>query len=173
MSDVKETLNSLAGQMGMIMTILTESGGELTTELEAIFDTVSQQLTEKADSYAYVLDKLEHEAAFYKAKADQFAKVSKGLLNVQDRMKQAIKVAMAQMGTDEVKGSDFRFKLSNSQPKLVIDELTLPVEYTITKAITEPNKPIIREMLESGLKIPGAALEPVQTLRKYVAKGTK
>ena len=57
-------------------------------------------------------------------------------------------------------------------PKLVIDELTLPMDYQQQKITYTPDKAKIKADLEAGHQVTGAALEEVFALRKYAARKT-
>lgn len=163
---VNKSLPMIVAELSVVMNAIVENGGELSPELETMFDNLGSQLSTKADGYAYFMEKLEHEADFWKEKANSYLKVSKSCANLKDRLNNSIKLAMRQLGTDEVKGDDVRFKLSKLPPKLVLDE-SLPSSYKM--AVTEyvPDKDRIKHDLEIGLEVPGATLEPVWSLRKY------
>jgi hypothetical protein len=166
----KKTLVTLASNMGAILAELGEAGGELSPKIEAMLDDVGKDLAQKTDSYVMVMDKLEAESEFWKAKADAFTKVARGCANVVQQMKDRIKMAIVLTGEDEVRGGDFRFKLSPSQPRLTIDERELPEEWLMVVTTKVPDKERIRMALDAGEEIPGAALEQTKTLRKYVNK---
>lgn len=165
----RQSLGDLVTGFSHILERIAEAGGELTPELEALFDQVGGDLQVKADSYAFVMDKLEAEAEFWKARADSFARVSKSCDRLRDRMKDAIKAAMVQLKRDEIEGVDFRFKLStSSRPKLVLDEAILPAAWKMPVTELVPDKERIVTALDSGEAVPGARYEEVKSLRKYV-----
>lgn len=165
----RQSLGDLVTGFSHILEKIAEAGGELTPELEALFDQIGGDLQIKADSYAFVMDKLEAEAEFWKARADSFARVSKSCDRLRDRMKDAIKAAMVQLKRDEIEGVDFRFKLSSSsRPKLVLDEQLLPASWKMPVTELVPDKKRIVTALDSGEQVPGARYEEVKSLRKYV-----
>ncbi len=166
MSDNK-SLPAIVAEMSLILNQIVEAGGELSPELETAFDNLGSQIQTKADGYAFFMDRLDNEADYWKAKADQLIKVSRSCANLKERLNNSIKLAMRQLDTDEVKGTDMRFKLSKLAPKLVLEESALPAEYTMIVQTTKPDKDRIKADLENKVEIPGATLEPVYSLRKY------
>lgn len=163
-----KSLVAVAAEMGEILNQLAENGGELSEVLEQAFDLTGEQLVEKADKYALFMERLDNEADFWKAKADSYAKVSKSCKALKERLNNNIKVAMQLMQTDEVCGSETRFKLSRLAPKLVIDEVTLPQTWKMQVTEWVVDKAKIKEAVELGTEIPGVAQEDSYSLRKYV-----
>lgn len=166
----KKTLVTLASNMGTILAEIMEAGGELSPKIEAMLADVGTDLARKTDSYVMVMDKLESEEEFWKKKAEAFAAVAKGCARVREQMKERIKMAVELTGEDEVRGDDFRFKLSPSAPKLIIDPIALPAEYTMVVTTRTPDNQRIKAALEAGTEIAGAKLQPTKSLRKYVNK---
>lgn len=152
---------------------LIESGGEISTELEAVFDDIGTQLATKVDSYSAIIDRLDVEAEFFKSRADAYLKVSKSCKALKDRLNTNIKAAMVMMDTDEIKGEEMRFKLSKLAPKIVIDEAALPSNFKMVVTETVPDKSLIKDAVEAGEEIPGVTREEVFSLRKYLNRGAK
>lgn len=168
METQKNSLPVIVAEMSGILSQIVEAGGELTPELEAAFDNVGSQIKVKADSYAFLIDKLEAESDFWKAKAESFSKVAKSCKSLRDRLSDSIKTAMVELDMPEVEGEDFRFKLSRTAPRLVLNEEALPKEYLMQVTTYTPDKDRIKAALTDGAKIPGAALEGGFSVRKYV-----
>lgn len=168
--ETKKTLVSLSANMGTILAEIAEAGGELSPKLEAMLDEIGKDLARKTDSYVMVLDKLEAEEEFWKAKADAFSRVAKGCAAIREKMRDRIRTAIELTGEAEVRGDDFRFKLTDSKPRLVIEEPYLPEQWWMVVTEEHPDKDRIRAELEAGGTIPGARLEEVKSLRKYVNK---
>lgn len=167
---MSESLPAIVSQMSEIMNQIIENGGELSPVLEQAFDDVGSQLQTKADSYAFFMERLDTEADFWKQKAESYLKVSRSCAALKARLNENIKFAMRTLNTDEVKGGDVRFKLSKLAPKLVMDEARLPSEYKMIVTTTVPDKERIKHDIGVGIKIEGAALEDVFSLRKYANK---
>lgn len=167
------TLPELVAQAAIIEQKVIEAGGELTPEIEALLESVGQDLQAKTDGYCFFMERLDAQAEYWKTKADAFAKVSKSCKSLKERLNDRIKEAMKQMGLDEIQGTDMRFKLTASAPKLVVDDALLPKDYLM--AVTEyvPDKERIKEDLKNKCEIPGAQFEDVFALRKYPNRKTK
>lgn len=165
---MSQNLQVMVLEFNNIVSAIAEAGGELTPELEAAFDGMGAQIQVKADSYAFVMDRLDAEAEFWKKRAEQFSRVAKSCKNLKERLNDSIKMAMKQLGTDEVHGVDMRFKLTRMAPKLVIQESLLPSEYKMVVTETVPDKERIKADLANKCEVPGAVMEEVLALRKYV-----
>lgn len=170
MSEEKKTLFDLVAQTNSITQTLIERGGELDADLEKIFDEVNLQLADKVDSYAGVMERMDTEASYWKAKADMYSKIAKAHAAVKDRLKDRIKSAMTAMGKDEVLGNDIRFKLAKAQPALIIEDSVLPAEFKMVVTTHVPDKERIKEALKEGFSVPGARLENSFSLRQYANK---
>lgn len=161
-------LLSLTAEAVEIYQTLVQSGGEITEELEKRLSEVQNTLTKKVDAYDWILKSLEADEEKFRARAEMFLKVAKGLKAYRERLKDNIKFAMTQLETTELNGLDVRFTLTKGQPALKIDEQALPGEF---KVVTfSPDKTKIKQALENGLEVPGASLEPSVQLRVYAVK---
>ena len=168
-----ETLPTLVTKSQSITNQIIENGGELTPELEEQLDNVTLDVGEKIDNYNFVMERIKIEETYWKSKADQMTRIARGCKNMRDRMKTSIKEAMKAMDTKEVEGFNYRFKLTNVKPKLIVDEAMLPVKYTKEVITHEANKERIREDLTEGIGVRGASLEQGHALRIYPNKGVK
>lgn len=158
----------LVMEMSEVLSKVIDNGGELTPELEALFDAAGVDLKTKTDSYAFFMDRLETEATFWKAKADDYAKVARSCKELRERLNDSIKGAMRMLETDEICGNDMRFKLARAAPKLVIEESKLPPSYLMQVVENVPDKTKIKADIEVGKEIPGVTQEDVYTLRKSI-----
>jgi hypothetical protein len=167
-----ESLPSLVSEALEITNAIIESGGEVTPELEARLNCNEVALAQKVDAYVMMSERLEQEEAYWKAKASEFSAIAKGFVQARERLKNNIKFAMNTLGTDEIHGGAYRYKLTKSAPKLVIqDEKQLPDEFMQTIVEKIPDKDKLLVALKDGFEIPGATLEDVQRLTPY--KNTK
>ncbi len=170
---MSESLRSLVLQSQLIEEQLVESGGELSEELERALTTLDVKLPAKVDGCAVALERLEMYEEYWKAKAKQFNAIAKGLSSARDRFKDYLKTQAEALGTTELVGNEVRFKISNSNPKLVVDQLNLSSEYLIEKVVVEADTERIKEDLKAGKVIEGAKLETSKSIRVYANKGAK
>lgn len=167
MSESKSLL-TIAQQVNSLETLLLESSGEITAEIESYLAVKDTQLPDKVDSYYFIMEKMENNEAYYKAQAEKFAAAAKTFKNARETLKERLKLAMREMSVDEISGHSFRFKLSNTKPKLIVeDEKLIPKEYFVQTISTTLEKDRLLEDLKIG-QIPGAKLEPSYSLRDYV-----
>lgn len=167
MSESKSLL-SIVDTATSIERLLLESGGELTSEVEAALEITETALPEKIDSYSLILDRFGSIEKFYKEKAEFYSRLSKQFGAAQDRLKDNLKLAMTKLGTDELVGFDVRFKLQNSNPSVVIEnDAAIDGKYKITETITKTDKKKLAEDLKAGFPVEGARLERGTSLRTY------
>lgn len=137
----------------------------------AFVDDLLKAIVQKVDACAVVLDRMAVSEEYWRSRAREAEAVGRSLSNAQTRLKNYIKDSMQISQTVDLHGDDYRFKLSESKPKLVIDETQLSSEWLRVVQITEPDKEKIEHALRGGEIITGARLEPVKSLRKYPNKG--
>jgi hypothetical protein len=77
---------------------------------------------------------------------------------------------MVELDKDELKGENYRFKLSNTKAALEYDESVLPDKYKIQTIVESVDKEMLRLDLENGLDVEGAFLKNSKVLRKYISK---
>ena len=171
MSNLK--LTEIVAQAASLESLLIESGGELTPDLEALLNEVEKNLTEKADGYSAVLARLEHAQAGWAEQAEKYQRVASSIGFLRSQLKERIKMAMIAMGRDEIRCGLVRFKLQKTNPSLVIDDKMLPLSYQIVETTYKPDKERIRSELKAGATIPGATLQSGQCLREYANKEDK
>ena len=163
-----QSLVVLAQKSAAIETLLIESGGELTPELEEALTVKEEQLPAKIDGYALFMERMEMVAEHYSERARFYEKFAKSAIAVADRLETNIKFAMETMGTTEILGNDVRFKIQNTAPSVVTEnEFEIPDEYKSSKQVVTIDKKKIAEVLKAGGTVPGARLNRGTTIRKY------
>lgn len=162
-----KSLVSIVNQAMDIERVLMESGGEITESIELALAVNSKELAEKVDGYHMVIERFEALETHYKSRSDFFKTISGQCKSVVNRLKDNIKFAMQEMGAEEIRGNDMRFKLSPTQGRLVIeDPEMIPVEFKTEIVETKIDEKSIKEALKSS-EVPGAKLEPGFSLRTY------
>lgn len=158
------SLIELAREAQHLLSLLEDSGGEITPELEYALELNRADLTTKAEAYAHLLDRIPAVATYWKQQRDQAAKVAQGLALLEERLKDHIKAGMLTMGVTKLEGESVKFSISPSKPALVVGDV--PPEYLITVTTLAPDKERIRADLEAGIEVPGAELVQGVTLRR-------
>lgn len=162
-------LIELAREAQHLLSMLEDSGGEITPELEYALEINRADLAVKADAYAHVLDRIPALVTYWKDQRDQAARVVRGLDALEERIKNRIKEGMLAMGATKLEGGSVKFSISPSKPALVIGDI--PSEYLMPVTTMVPDKERIRAELEAGATVPGAELRTGVTLRRSKRKG--
>jgi len=162
-----KSLATIVNEATRIEQLLIEGGGEENAELEQALAVSGAELQAKADSYSIIMERFSATEAHYKERAQFFLNIAKQCGNVQDRLKNNIKYAMQEMGVDEIRGEDVRFKLSATKGSLVIEDAEMvPVEFKTEVIETVIDKKKLKDAAEKG-EVPGARIEPGSSLRTY------
>lgn len=167
METKNDTLHSLLALSNEVGLKLLESGGEITPDIESHLQITEQQLPQKVDSYSFVLDRLDADAAFFQMLAEEYKEKAKHLKDAHQRLKDRLKDLMLHHGVMELKGERHKFKLSPSRSAIEIEnEALVPREFKIQVVTEKVNKEALREKLEKGESVPGVELRPTFSLRK-------
>lgn len=167
MSTENRSLISIVSETVAVEKMLIESGGELTPEIEAFLAVNAQELAEKVDAYDMVINRFKALEDFYGERAEFYYKISSQCLNTVARLKENIKRAMSELGVEEVKGNETRFKLVEGSGSLRIkDPEMVPVEFKEEITETVIKKSELKAALKSG-PVAGAELEFNPSLRIY------
>lgn len=174
MTEQAKTFQDLVHASARLESILIETGGEITPELEGLITELlelkSEALPAKVDGVVLMLDRLETIADEWDAKAQRVLKIAKGCYAARDRLKDYVKQSMQAAGITDLPGNDYRLKLSKAKPRLVIDEEKLPSLYTMEVTSYVVDKETVRKALEDGTAVPGAQFVDSFTLRDYPNK---
>lgn len=164
------SLKDLVQESGRIAQTLIDNDGLLLEEIEKSLTENMSALPAKVDGCQAVIERLENEAEYWKAKSQEFANVAKSFENARERLREYIKTTMIANNIEEILGNDTRFALQHSKPKLVLNELLVPDVYKREAVTIIIDKEQIASDLKLGLKVEGAHLEEVYALRPYVNK---
>lgn len=165
---MSKSLLALTAEVAEIERKILENNGELTPEIEQMLDLSSGDLRAKVDAYKVILDAFEWRSAQFKSIKDQSAAAQKTFDNLRDRLKDNLKYCAKQIGTDDLRGNDWRFKISTSKPRVVYDDTPIPTYFCKEKVEYVPDRDAIESALRLGENVPGAALEQSESIRVYV-----
>lgn len=169
----ENTLLALVDVFNHLDQKLIESAGEMTPELETALAITEENMREKVDNYAYYIDHLESRAEYFKS-IEANARAARQIFeNQKERLRERLKFAMANLNRTDLEGDDFRYKLSPTKPRLVIDEKVLPDQYKVVTVTQVPDKDAIQKDLILGMKIEGCHFEESKALRRYVNSTSK
>lgn len=164
------TLNTRLDFYRQIEEILLENDGLITPELEKLIEEIDINVQEKVDAYMAVLDRNKVDAEFFTQRAEKFYNVAKGKKLTIDRIKDRLKNLMLEHGKNELLGTEERFLLKPTKPRLLVDEKFVPQNFFMEVKTIEPDKELIRQALEAGHAVSGCELQPSYSITKYVRK---
>lgn len=137
-----KTLYQLTGQMAEIENALEENGGELTPELEALWEETAESLPMKVDGYNQVIKNLKAYAKNLEEEIKRLQALKKTADNSVKRVTEHVIDSMQQHNLDKLEGEFCKMSLSTStstevdeavllQPYLArLDRLMLPAWIT-------------------------------------------
>lgn len=166
-------LTRVAADTQVLCAALSEVDGELTPILEAEFDFNTSQLAHTVDRAAMAVKQLELNEKFWREQARAYQAMAQRFAKAQDQLTNHIKSTMLRMNQRELCGVLHRYVLSESQPRLVIDESKLDSSYLMQETKLVPDKEGIRFDLMHGATVEGAQLEPSYALRPYLNSNDK
>lgn len=165
------TLVKRADDIVALNQLIAESGGEINSIIENWLTEVETSLSTKVDHYKFIQDQLDVQMESLKTEAAQLSSAAKTLERIKENLKDRIKFTMRKLDVAELKGTKYRYKLSASKPRLVIDAEKIPDALKIVVTEKVPDKERIRILMETGETVPGAQFEQGYTLNTYVTKG--
>jgi len=155
-------LNKIFNQF---MELVARREGEISEEEETALVTLEQSLITKADSCAFVLDKLEAEADFYKAQAERLMQFSRTCSNARERLKTRITEAVKISPDKYIRGDLISFQLKKNPPSLVVhDESKIPEKFIDTVITRKVDKAAIKQAIKQGEIIEGCEMVQGESL---------
>lgn len=119
------TLYQLTGQMKAIEDALEENGGELTPELEEVWEETSESLPMKIDGYNQVITNLNAYAKNLAEEIKRLQGLKKTAENSVKRVKEHLVDAMEAFGFTKLEGNYCKVSLSSSTATEVDEEILL------------------------------------------------
>jgi D-ribose pyranose/furanose isomerase RbsD len=161
----KTTLHEIVSKVSDITAQIVEANGEISPDVENQLIEIDLSLARKIDSYSVVMERLESEADYWDKKAKMMKAIADSHYKLREKLRERIKEAMIAMEKTEIRGSDVRFKLCKTQPRLVVNEGELPLNYK--RVVLEIDKEKIKADLKNQVEVPGASLQESFALRTF------
>lgn len=165
-----KSLIQISSEFNQVQRMVMESGGELTPQIERLFDIIELEKKDKLDAYDYVIGQCKSQSEFFRKKADEYLKVAKTYDRIERKLLDRIKEFMLKTGQNIVEGFSIVFKLVPCRERLIIDEALLPNEYKMQVTAWVEDKEKIDNALCSGKDVPGAYKEGGFALRKSIRR---
>jgi hypothetical protein len=159
------SLFDLNQMFNQFMELVARREGEISEDEEQNLVVLEQSLLAKADSCAFVLDKLGAEADFYKAQAERLMAFSKVCANAQERLKGRITEAVKLSPDKYIRGDLISFQLKKNPPSVVVlDESKIPEKFIETVVTRRVDKVAIKSAIKSGETVEGCELAQGESL---------
>ena len=123
----------------------------------------SNEFEEKVENTAKVIKNKEASKKLIKEEIDRLTARYKSLDNDVVWLKKSMQEAFEITGHEKVKGLLFTVYMGKNQPSVIVDEDLLPKKYFVIAK--KPDKNAIKELLNAGKKVKGAALQESRSLR--------
>lgn len=160
--DIMVTIDDLERR---IEEILESNGGEVTEEVDVLFDELAASELEgsgKLDRYAWVMRRLLGEAEIIKERAAALYARGKTKENTVDRMKRRVQIYLDARGITKVEGDDWTVSVQNNGgllPLILAEGVDMrDVPGRFQKHIVDFDKDAIRTALGAGEELPFASL---------------
>lgn len=160
------SINTLAHDAQALLSLIEDSGGELTPEIEQALAENMRDIETKVDHYAHVFDRIPGILEYWRKQREDADRVIQGLKNLESKLNSRIKEAMTQLGRTTLEGETTKFTLSKAKAALLLVESEVPQNYFTVETVIAADKERIRADLTSGIDVPGASLVPSYALRK-------
>jgi hypothetical protein len=158
------SLYNIKTELAELLDAMTTDGA-FDAETEAALAEHAQALVEafdaKADAYAALIRVAETRAAARREEVERMKRLVADDEALADRLKRMLMDAMTATGKTKVETERFRLSVKKNGgkiPVIITDEAALPVDFKVPKVTEVIDKDGIREALESGNQVPGAAL---------------
>lgn len=115
--------------------------------------SLKQQLKEKVENYAGLIQHLEGLAEIRKKEADRLARLAKTTEVKADRLREALKNGLKYVNVEKVVTNRYEVSIRKNggkTPLVITEENIIPDEWKKTKTVVELDKDKIREALEGG-----------------------
>lgn len=147
---------------------LYESGGELTPEIQVALDLVTEKTVQKVDAYGHIMDRLEVESAFLSEKIKQLQDLQGKIEKARDGLEFLMTQALNTTDDKTLQGNEYKFKLSPTAGRTIVDETLLPIAYCKFEVLKTIDRARIKSELKDGRQVPGCSIEPGWSFRKTI-----
>lgn len=154
------TLPELLKISDELTSLLLDSGGELTEELETKLNDLESNLLKKFDAYAQVIEQIKTQKEFALTRLKEWEQVISRCESSIEFLTARLKTALIMQNKEAVHGMEYTVKLQENPPKVIIqDESLLPGKYLTTETTTKISKRDILNDIKAGNQVPGADIE--------------
>lgn len=153
-----KTLMQIMNDSSNLMFELVESGGEITPEIEEKIASNAMMLSDKLDTYGFVIEAFKQRQAYALERMKQWERIISLCENALDNLNGRVLEALSSTETREVHGKEFSFKIVLNPVSIVVDdESKVPGQFIISeiKESHRVDKTTIKKAIASGEQVPG------------------
>jgi hypothetical protein len=151
---MNKPLGLILQEKALLEAELEESHGEITGELDALWENNQMEFAEKVDSYAWVLKHLDSVIVNIRDRKQKADRIIKAVTNQQKRIKARLHHYCDQVG-GPLRGNEYSFHPRMSVKREVNINKVEPDKLRITVTIMKDQYLLLRKVLdESGVAIP-------------------
>lgn len=148
-----------------LITLLEESGGNLTPEIEQALQLTNEEFESKAVSYAYVVKGFEDTIQTIDNEIERLLTLKEKAVKRSELFKKNLSDAMQQFGIEKIKTATLSLSFRKSESVEITDASQVPLSCIEEKVIKTISKTKIKEAIKKGMTVPGAQLVTNQNLQ--------
>lgn len=152
------TLYLLSDAYRLAVAELDDAEGEVSDELAVRLDAITDAIGVKIDACLALAAEAEREAESFAAEASRLVKLSKAAANRQESLRAYVLRSMLSANIPKLAGTRFKVAVSPGRERVVVDDVERLPE-SCRRVKVEPDKTVIRTLLDVGADVPGAHLE--------------
>ena len=138
-----------------------EETGEVFDESD--LDALRMELSDKLENVALYVKGLEADAKAIREEEKALSERRKSKERKAERLREYMARTMSDNGIPSIETARCRLSFRRSERVEILDESALPVEYW--RAVKQPDRQLIREVLKSGRDVPGCDLVEQENLQ--------
>lgn len=161
---MEKTLYDINQDYLRLMSEIEENEGEITPEMEQALAINEADHAAKLEAYGQIIANYKAEAEACKAEAARLKTKADRALKAADRLKETIRFFLTVTDRRKVAAGVWSFSLRDSKAVSITDEASLPEAYWREKVERTPDKVAIKEAIERGEEVSGAAIVVNQSL---------
>lgn len=166
-----KTLSTIIDDAKRLELAVWDSGGELTEEIESLLAINAQDLSQKVDNYAMLLQRIEIAEDYYKKCADRYRDAASKMGKIHSKLSENVHHAMDVLKVKSLSGELNSFSIRLNPPSVVIDDETKIDRNYFKEVITYSiEKKRLKDDLKMGLQVSGAHMEQRSSLKIGVTK---
>jgi seryl-tRNA synthetase len=133
--------------------------------LEAVLESLTDTVQEKADNIGKLITQLEAESVAYKHEMDRLANKKKQNDTKIEGIKTYLDFNLKAMNIQKLETPLFKFSYRKSESVVIDDLEAIADEYKRVKTVVDADKTSIKSALKNGLQVTGAHIEEKQNLQ--------